>query len=257
MDIMKMSSQKLLDKMIKIPIDYGLYDYKHDKIIKPDMKEFDEPGYLDKNCRILKPYEVLEYKIGTCWDCCLLELYILKKYYNEVYCVYIEQGKDIETNFITHTFIVYKDNDKYYWFEYAWYKQEGIHGPFNSLKDVIQYEKEIQENDKQFKTFYINENCNKILSLLNKPIITINMFMNICNPNREELKMENNNKIEKKQNIIISGNSYIINGRKYKSFAPTAERMMKEQKEWLSKHAHEITVYDMEGNILTPGEILK
>jgi uncharacterized protein YnzC (UPF0291/DUF896 family) len=40
-------------------------------------------------------------------------------------------------------------------------------------------------------------------------------------------------------------------------FGPIAKRMISDQKKWLSKHAHEITVYDMDGNLLTPEKILE
>jgi hypothetical protein len=54
---------------------------------------------------------------------------------------------------------------------------------------------------------------------------------------------------------IVKGN--ITNKEKWITLAPLAERVKIKQKKWLSKHAHEITVYDMDGNLLTPEEILE
>ena len=51
---------------------YGIWDDKTKTPIYMDTdvedKRLNIKGYIDKNCRTLTPKEVLEYKLGTCWD---------------------------------------------------------------------------------------------------------------------------------------------------------------------------------------------
>ena len=46
---------------------------------------------------------------------------------------------DYNNNYPTHSFLTYKDNNKYYWFEYADLANIGIH-EFNSEKELIDYQ---------------------------------------------------------------------------------------------------------------------
>ena len=80
------------------------------------------------------PKQLLESKIGTCFDQVELERDIVSKL-----------GVDLRTYFIfypddkveaSHTFLVYKDNKKYYWVENAWEKYKGLH-IYNSKDKLI------------------------------------------------------------------------------------------------------------------------
>lgn len=80
------------------------------------------------------PEEIMNSKVGVCWDQVELERYYFK-----------EKGIDIKSHFIVyfdnkkfpcHTFISFEDNNKYYWFEHAWSEHKGIK-EFNSEKELL------------------------------------------------------------------------------------------------------------------------
>lgn len=128
-----MKADELMKKMHGLK--YGWYDYKHDKIITPDDKEFGVMNYFENNCYVLKPEDVWKRKIGTCWEFTLLEYTELKKSYSEVYPVYFNLVKDKQM--ITHTFVVYKDElGVFRWFEYAWERFAGVNGPYSDYADA-------------------------------------------------------------------------------------------------------------------------
>lgn len=61
-----------------------------------------------------------------------------------------------ENNFPTHTFLIYEDNNKYYWFEHSFEACKGIH-EFNNYEEAIEYVKE-----KQFEFAIRNNNDMKL-----------------------------------------------------------------------------------------------
>ena len=112
---------------------------KYDSINSGVMQEMEhiKIGYVDKNGkRYLNPTrwfrdeyylqsakEVLESGIGLCFDQVELERELISKMGVPLRTYYVSYpDKDY-----AHTFLVYKDNDKYYWFEHAWIKYRGIH----------------------------------------------------------------------------------------------------------------------------------
>lgn len=101
------------------------------------------------NCRnkwILSDSErILKYKLGHCWDQVELERDWFKKNNYEFKTIFIWFLFNHNNNYPTHTYLVYKDNNKWYWFEHADYNNRGIH-KFNSLKETIkaQMEKHIE-----------------------------------------------------------------------------------------------------------------
>lgn len=72
MDIRFNSILDLLVEMTKVNIEYGYYDKVNNKKILPNSEFYDNNEYINKYCRVLKPEEVWEYRIGTCWDTSLL-----------------------------------------------------------------------------------------------------------------------------------------------------------------------------------------
>ncbi len=71
------------------------------------------------------PKQLLESKIGTCFDQVELEREIATKLgvdYRTYYMVYPDDEYDI-----SHTFLIYKDSRKYYWVENAWLEYKGLH----------------------------------------------------------------------------------------------------------------------------------
>ena len=94
---------------------------------------------FNKYYKLQSPEETINNKIGVCWDQVELERYYFKntKYKIKTYFIVHYDNNTCPT----HTFLVYKDNNKYYWFEHSWSRYKGIH-KYNSLnkllKDVYQ-----------------------------------------------------------------------------------------------------------------------
>ena len=72
-----------------------------------------------------KPQDLLESKVGLCFDQVELERYFFNKYdikFRTYYLIYQDGLLGP-----AHSFLIYKDNNKYYWLENSWYKYRGIH----------------------------------------------------------------------------------------------------------------------------------
>ncbi|MCI8670455.1 MAG: hypothetical protein HFI36_00285 [Bacilli bacterium] len=92
-----------------------------------------EKGFKKKYV-LSNPEEVLKNKVGTCFDIVELERNYFKGLgikFNTFFMIYYE-GKKV----YTHTFVVYEENEKFYWFEHAWTKDKGVH-EFMSLFDLL------------------------------------------------------------------------------------------------------------------------
>lgn len=118
-----------------------------------------EYGWIDKNNNIYKevnnlfsdnyilqsPEQVIKNKVGVCWDQVELERELFEKKnikFNTFFIVHYDNDKCP-----THTFLIYEENNKYYWFEHSWEKFKGIHEykrELEALKDIknkfIKYE---------------------------------------------------------------------------------------------------------------------
>lgn len=113
------------------PIRYGILTKSGKKIINPDLSK--DEWYV---MYVLQtPKQVLDNKVGVCWDQVELERDYCKK--NEIpHATYIFTS-DIPDDG-NHTFLVFKTEDnKLYWFENSWREYRGIHGPYLSTKDVF------------------------------------------------------------------------------------------------------------------------
>ena len=95
-------------------------------------------GYLDINgnihyvidkdfeslYKLQSPGETLNNKVGVCWDQVELERYLFAKKnikFNTYFIVYYS-----DNICPTHTFLIYKIDNDYYWFEHSWEKYRGI-----------------------------------------------------------------------------------------------------------------------------------
>lgn len=119
-------------------IEYGWCDI--DKNVYKDVDKGFKKKYV-----LSSPEDVINNKVGTCYDLVELERTYFKslgKKINTYFMVYYEAKK-----IYTHTFVVFEENEKFYWFEYAWNKFKGIH-EYMSLFDLLT---EVREN---FKKFY-------------------------------------------------------------------------------------------------------
>lgn len=120
------------------------------KIANDIMKQMEEIeyGWLDKNNIINKefgkyfsdnyilqaPKEVMKNKIGICWDQVELERYYFKNTsyeFKTYFIVYYDNN-----NCPSHTFLTFKNDNKYYWFEHSYEIFRGIH-EYKTLKDLL------------------------------------------------------------------------------------------------------------------------
>ena len=91
------------------------------------------------------PNEVLNNNVGVCWDQVELERNFFEKTnikFKTFFIVHYDNN-----NCPTHTFLIYKDDNLYYWFEHSWKRFRGIHSyktEEEALKDIkskfIKYE---------------------------------------------------------------------------------------------------------------------
>ncbi len=124
-----------------------------------------EYGYVDINGKIhfdigknfsqvyklQNPEEIFKNGVGVCWDQVELERYLFEKNNIEFKTYFIVYYDNYSCP--THTFLIYKKNDKYFWFEHSWEKYRGIR-KFNSEYDAL---KEIKE---KFISTQLNNKCN-------------------------------------------------------------------------------------------------
>ena len=96
-----------------------------------------------RECFVQNGKEVLESKIGTCWDQVELERlwFNIKGYNIHTFFMWFEVNK--ENDYPTHTFLIYESGNKYYWFENAFESERGIH-EFDTLDAAIEYVKSKQ-----------------------------------------------------------------------------------------------------------------
>ena len=98
------------------------------------------------NYSLMTPEEVLINKAGICLDKSLFEKewFNNHNYENKVMTIQIHRSDSSPG----HAFLIYKENDKYCWFENAWESYQGIH-VFNSYEELIKdvMNKFIYQND--------------------------------------------------------------------------------------------------------------
>lgn len=79
--------------------------------------------------------ELLDSRRGVCYDQVELEREVLGGYDPETYFSY--KALPIEDN-PTHTFLIYREGDEYFWFENSWAEYRGIHGPYGSREEAVE-----------------------------------------------------------------------------------------------------------------------
>ena len=142
-----MNPSKLLEYMKK-NIMYG-YLGNDNKIYYPSDKNFNIKWF--NNYILESPEEVINNMIGTCYDQVEFEREWFIKHDFEIKTFFIIAEVDYANDFPTHTYLAYKDNDNWLWFENADYDNRGIH-LYNNLDDLI-----VDQYNKQ-KLRYIEKN---------------------------------------------------------------------------------------------------
>lgn len=181
----------LLCKMAQAPIEYGLWNKVDQKpLTGKDFEKVNNTNEISDKCIVMKPEDVWARKLGTCWDCTLLEYVELKKMgYKELIPVYFEQfpKNSYKEYTTTHSFIVYTEPKVkgYFWFEYTWYKQCGLHGPWNTMKELKERVEEAATVGGKDVIRYWKEGFD-IEALLSMDEIGIMDFVKIVNPKSVE-----------------------------------------------------------------------
>lgn len=125
--------EKLLEFMSN-NINYGF--------LSNDGKIYNDPNdpvwnkYFHDTCIIQNPSSLLEIKHGTCWDQTELERDWFLKHNYEIKTIFLLFVVNKPNNLPTHSFLIFKNNGKYYWFEHSFITYKGIH-EYNSEKELI------------------------------------------------------------------------------------------------------------------------
>ncbi|MDD3241401.1 MAG: GNAT family N-acetyltransferase [Bacilli bacterium] len=146
-------------------INYGFIDDNGTNIFNNDLNvEY----IFNQVYHLMSPEELLKKKYGVCWDQVELE----RKLFSETnipfktYFIYTD-----DQNYLpSHTFLVYEENDKYYWFEHSWYDEKGIH-EYNSLNELLN---EIVDKHEKAHGDEIKDNYGTTIYEYNKPNYNIN-----------------------------------------------------------------------------------
>jgi hypothetical protein len=132
--------------------------------------------WIEQYC-IQSGEEVIKSKIGTCYDQVELERLWFENNNYKFKTLFAWFKVDRENKLPTHTFLIYQYNNKWYWFEHAWYDLKGIY-EFNSEHELINYFKkeyynyvksnyeDFLESDKEKFKFYEYEKPNEKLGVL-------------------------------------------------------------------------------------------
>lgn len=116
---------EIMEKMNEIH--YGWVDKDHNLHDEVD-KNFSTQYILQS------PKEVLQNKIGVCWDQVELERYYFKNNDWKIKTFFLVHYD--EDKCPTHTFLTFEKNNKVYWFEHSWEIFRGIH-EYNDLKTLL------------------------------------------------------------------------------------------------------------------------
>jgi len=134
------SPEELLEYMEK-NLEYGYVGQESGRIYSFDDRDFDEN--FEAEYFLQTPEQLMKSGHGVCWDQTELERYWFsrRKYEAEVY--FLIFNKQEPNDLPTHTFLVYKNNGKFYWFENSFGSQKGIH-EYTDLDTLLEDVKERQ-----------------------------------------------------------------------------------------------------------------
>ncbi len=122
-DLSNNYEQEVMSLMNKI--EYGWVDVSGKKHNSSD-EDFSD------NYRLQSPTEIINSRVGVCWDQVELERFYFNDWKIQTYfIIHYDENKCP-----THTFLTYEKNQKYYWFEHSWAKFRGIY-EYETKKDLL------------------------------------------------------------------------------------------------------------------------
>ncbi|MBO5120155.1 MAG: hypothetical protein J6C28_00530 [Bacilli bacterium] len=148
--------EELLEWMQNITYGY-LGKEKPHTYQEPDFNEVWYDEYL-----LSKPEEVIENKIGNCWDQTELERKWFRDHNYKVKTIYVMVNLPYENIYPTHSYLIYQDKDNSWkWFENSDFNNRGIHTK-NNEQEIINYQ--LTKYKEFLKTFNITkEELEKII----------------------------------------------------------------------------------------------
>ncbi len=134
---------KYMDENIK----YGFVDDNVKVYGTWDIQEFQEGCHT--KWRLSSPERLIKVGYGHCYDQVELQRDWFKKHNYKFKTFYIMFVLPYDNTYSTHTYLVFENEGKYYYFEHSDSNNKGIH-EFESYEDAINYQmKKYIENNKQ------------------------------------------------------------------------------------------------------------
>lgn len=159
---------------------FGYGVYKDGKIQDLDGIEFFK-AYRSSN-----PKDFIKKKGGVCWDYTAAEALYFKDFNIPYRTFYIELDNE---NSSTHTFLIYENNNKFYYFESSYGKHQGIYES-NSINRIINFVLYNMFTDEERTNFKVYE-YNALDPKLNNGLTTIE-FMDYIITNGKKINLTYN-----------------------------------------------------------------
>jgi len=147
----------MINRLVFEEINYTNVPQKLLNIMK-DIK-YDNETNIEKYI-VKTPNQLIKIKKGICYDQVGFEREYFEKHDYQLKTFFAYEKEPVDDN-PTHTFLIFKENNKYFWFENAWESYRGIHGPFKSYDDALNFVSIQLKNSEHWKNINILE-YNKI-----------------------------------------------------------------------------------------------
>lgn len=135
--------EKLCIKTPKDLMQYFEDNFNYGFVYKNKIFTDMDPNFqknVDELYKIRLGKDFIKNKYGICWDFCEFERLFFKEYNFEHECYFIDSCINSVEDGPTHTFALFKQNNKWCWFEYSWSNHRGIwiySSKEEALKDIL------------------------------------------------------------------------------------------------------------------------
>lgn len=232
-------------------IEYG-YLSKTGKLYHTSDKDYDSKWFSEYKLQNVK--ELLNNHCGNCWDQVELEREWFTNHNYEIKTIYEMVELNYENNYPTHSFLIYKDNNKYYWFENSDYNNRGIH-TFDNFDELIKYQYNKYLELLKELNIKSNEVNNIVLKEFNKPKSGITASEYI-----EHVMKSKTIKLNKKYELTKCNNKDINRLIEYKKsiILEYAENISKEELEEINNYVNSSVLEDINNyfNIVLDNKII-